>query len=211
MSYSFGSSDINQNSNNSGNSNNGSNQSSRLDNYVEASYLTENQPQQQQQQQQTYQQISGSYSASIQPSMYTNSHMIASAITPSSRTQSQMDIMPSSASLYSQQHSSYHEQQQQPSTTYLSSVEAAILRSAVPIDLQPSDADEVINAGGHRGIWLNKAEVENWRGTLPISAYAINEDAAPEIITKRTQQNLTYIQGEEYLEKLKKFGLKFQI
>ena len=55
MSYSFGSNDINQNSNNSnnsGNSNNGSNQSSRLDNYIEASYLTENSQQQAQPQQQ---------------------------------------------------------------------------------------------------------------------------------------------------------------
>ena len=78
-------------------------------------------------------------------------------------------------------------------STYLSSVEAAILRSSVPIDLLDSTAEE-ISVSGHRGIWLNKAEVANWRGLLPISQYTINEDSNPEIITKRTQQNLTYIQ-----------------
>ena len=168
MSYSYSSNEQNTNSANV------SNRGSRLDNYVEASYITDNGQQQ-------YNQISGSYSASLQPSIYANSNVIH-------------QDLPSSFS------STYNQQQQEPST-YLSAIEAAILRSTVPIDLQPSDADEIINVGGHRGIWLNKAEVENWRGSMPISAYAINEDATPEIITKRTQQNLTYIQGEEFCEK----------
>lgn len=34
----------------------------------------------------------------------------------------------------------------------------------------------------------------NWRGVLPINEYAINEDSTPEIITKRAEHTLTYIQ-----------------
>lgn len=74
---------------------------------------------------------------------------------------------------------------------YLSSVEAAILRSTVPIDVNETEEITVL---GQRGIWANKAEVNSWRGALPISEYKINEDNNPEIITKVTQQNLTYIQ-----------------
>jgi hypothetical protein len=171
MSYSYSSNELQQNTNSA----NVSNRGSRLENYVEASYVTDNGQQQ-------YNQISGSYSASLQPSIYANSNVI------------HQDLPSSFSSTYNQQQQQHH--QQEPST-YLSAIEAAILRSTVPIDLQPSDADEIINVGGHRGIWLNKNEVENWRGSMPISAYAINEDATPEIITKRTQQNLTYIQGEK--------------
>jgi hypothetical protein len=76
-------------------------------------------------------------------------------------------------------------------SAYLSPVEAAILRSTVPIDLAET---EEINVLGQRGIWANKQETVNWKGIIPISQYAINEDASPEIITKRTTQNLTYIQ-----------------
>jgi len=36
--------------------------------------------------------------------------------------------------------------------------------------------------------------VVNWRGVIPITEYIINEDANPEIITKRTEQQLVYIQ-----------------
>lgn len=74
---------------------------------------------------------------------------------------------------------------------YLSDVELAILKSAVPINLPESEEISVL---GHRGIWANKAEVVNWRGPRPISEYPINVDDAPEIITKRTQETLTYIQ-----------------
>ena len=34
----------------------------------------------------------------------------------------------------------------------------------------------------------------NWRGVLPINEYAINEDSTPDIITKRAEHTLTYIQ-----------------
>jgi hypothetical protein len=75
--------------------------------------------------------------------------------------------------------------------TYLSEVEAAILRSNVPINLNETDEITVL---GQRGIWANKAEVANWKGVVPISQYSINEDGSPQVITKRTEQRLTYVQ-----------------
>jgi len=77
----------------------------------------------------------------------------------------------------------------------LSDVEAAILRSSEPVNLNELDEIEVL---GQRGIWANKAEVLNWRGIIPISEYRINEDATPEIITKRSQQTIQYIQGKPF-------------
>lgn len=74
---------------------------------------------------------------------------------------------------------------------YLSDVELAILKSAVPINLPDTEEISVL---GHRGIWANKAEVVNWRGPRPISEYPINVDDAPEVFTKRTHETLTYIQ-----------------
>jgi hypothetical protein len=70
-------------------------------------------------------------------------------------------------------------------------MEAAILRSTVPIDINET---EEITVNGQRGIWANKSEVVNWRGVVPIEKYEINSDATPEIITKRTQQQLVYQQ-----------------
>lgn len=75
--------------------------------------------------------------------------------------------------------------------TYLSEVEAAILRSSVPIDVNETEEITVL---GQKGIWTNKSEVANWRGIIPITEYKINEDGSPEVITKRTDQKLTYIQ-----------------
>jgi hypothetical protein len=77
------------------------------------------------------------------------------------------------------------------SNGYLSDVEVAILRSAVPIQLNETEEITVL---GQRGLWANRDEVVNWRGPLPINEYTINEDANPEVITKRTQQRLEYIQ-----------------
>lgn len=81
--------------------------------------------------------------------------------------------------------------QQQQQVQVLSDMECAILRSKEPIDITEQDEIEVL---GQRGIWANKAEVINWRGLLPISQYLINEDSNPEVITKRSQQKISYIQ-----------------
>jgi hypothetical protein len=70
---------------------------------------------------------------------------------------------------------------------YLSEIEQAVLRSNVPLEIAESEEITVL---GQRGIWANRAEVVNWRGAVPIDQYVINEDAKPEIITKRTQQRI---------------------
>lgn len=73
----------------------------------------------------------------------------------------------------------------------LSAIEAAILRSSVPIEINET---EEITVNGQRGIWANKSEVVGWQGHIPISEYAINQDANPEVITKRSNQQLVYQQ-----------------
>jgi len=75
---------------------------------------------------------------------------------------------------------------------YSSQIEAAILAAqAAPININETEEITVL---GNRGIWANKAEVVNWKGVIPIEQYAINEDANPEVITKRVQQQLEYVQ-----------------
>lgn len=41
---------------------------------------------------------------------------------------------------------------------------------------------------------MNKEEVQNWRGEISIDKYLINEDANPEIITKRVDRSIEYVQ-----------------
>ena len=73
----------------------------------------------------------------------------------------------------------------------LSQIELAILRSLNPIEINES---EEITIHGQRGVWLNKAEINAWRGDLAISEYKIYEDSNPEIITKKVTQAVEYIQ-----------------
>ena len=75
---------------------------------------------------------------------------------------------------------------------YASQIEAAILAAqGAPININETEEITVL---GNRGIWANKAEVVNWKGVIPIEQYVINEDANPEVITKRVTQQLEYIQ-----------------
>lgn len=76
-------------------------------------------------------------------------------------------------------------------STVLSDIELKILRSENPIDFQ---ASEEITVLGERGVWINKHEVEAWRGDLDISEYKIHEDLNPQIITKRVKQEVEYVQ-----------------
>lgn len=73
----------------------------------------------------------------------------------------------------------------------LSQIEEHILRSLEPIDINETEEIEVL---GQRGIWANKSEIANWRGELPINEYLINHDPNPEVITKKSKQNVEYIQ-----------------
>ena len=72
----------------------------------------------------------------------------------------------------------------------LNEIEAAILRSKEPLEI---DECEEITVNGHSGILVNKCELDNWNGPLPLSHYPINQDDQPELITKRSSQHVEYI------------------
>jgi hypothetical protein len=81
------------------------------------------------------------------------------------------------------------------SSTFLSAIEQSILRSTQPIDVNETENLTVTFQGKQEsGIWANRQEVVNWRGVVPITEYVLNEDMNPEVITKRSEQQLTYIQ-----------------
>jgi Ca2+-binding EF-hand superfamily protein len=68
-----------------------------------------------------------------------------------------------------------------------SEVEYKIINSANQIDF---DDSESLTVHGNTGIWLNKNEIWNWKGDIPITEYSINEDSNPEIIRKQTDQKI---------------------
>ena len=74
---------------------------------------------------------------------------------------------------------------------YISNIEAAILKSSFPLE---TDETEEISVDGQRGLWINKFESTHWKGLMPIDEYPINQDTNPEIINKRSVQNLEYVQ-----------------
>ena len=73
---------------------------------------------------------------------------------------------------------------------FVSEIEQQILRGQAPVQLNEF---EEITVNGERGLWTNKVESANWRGQIPIEQYPINQDTNPEIITKRTAQNVEVI------------------
>jgi hypothetical protein len=77
------------------------------------------------------------------------------------------------------------------SSEFLSQIEQAILRAANPIEVSDSEEVTVI---GQRGVWLNKAEVNSWRGDMAITEYRIHEDKNPQVIQKRYEQVFEYVQ-----------------
>ncbi len=74
---------------------------------------------------------------------------------------------------------------------WLSQIEQTILRSANPVEISETEELTVL---GQRGLWINRAEVNAWRGDIAISEYRIHEDRNPQIITKRVEQVLEYVQ-----------------
>lgn len=54
--------------------------------------------------------------------------------------------------------------------------------------------NDVITINGETGVWINKADAINWQGPIPLSEYTINEDSNPEIIRKKSEQELVYNQ-----------------
>lgn len=73
-----------------------------------------------------------------------------------------------------------------PPTNQSCSIEQAILSSEEePISI---DTTETITANGETGLWLNKAEEENFKGPIPLKSYPINTDSAPLVINKKSKQ-----------------------
>ena len=75
---------------------------------------------------------------------------------------------------------------------HLSQIEEKLLKSCEPIPFEHnSDEIEVL---GQRGMWLNKHESTSWVGEKPLCEYEINQDATPEVITKKPMHTIEYIQ-----------------
>lgn len=70
-------------------------------------------------------------------------------------------------------------------------MEREVVKSLAPLQV---NEDEEVSALGQRGIWLNKSEVQNWRGPIPISDYKLNEDSTPDLVTKTIHQPVEYTQ-----------------
>ena len=94
---------------------------------------------------------------------------------------------PSAAIVYS----SNHIGGANTSISVLSDIEQAILRSTNPIEINETE-DIMIN--GQKGILINKDEIKKWKGDIPLENYSINMDENPDIITKRSQHRIQYIQ-----------------
>lgn len=75
--------------------------------------------------------------------------------------------------------------------SHLSNIEALILRSNEPISL---NQETEIDFNGERYVWLNRNEEINWKGEISLSKYELNKDPNPEIITKKSNQTIEYIQ-----------------
>ena len=69
--------------------------------------------------------------------------------------------------------------------------ESVLRTSTVPITTHET---EEATALGHRGILLNRNEILNWNGPVPIQQYRINEDCHPELIIKPSCQPIEYNQ-----------------
>ena len=78
------------------------------------------------------------------------------------------------------------------SKSQIGSIEQSILHARNPLDF--NNENESLTVQGNTGIWLNKSEILNWKGEVPITEYQINEDATPEIIRKQTEQRIVYEQ-----------------
>ena len=80
----------------------------------------------------------------------------------------------------------------------MSALEQVIMKSSEPM---PIDDPQEIEVYGQKGIWANRCEEANWRGSVPLKHYPINQDPNPNILSKKSQQELVYTQelGIRYL------------
>lgn len=68
----------------------------------------------------------------------------------------------------------------------------SVLTSNAPLEV--TTETETVTVQGETGVLVNRQDIVNWSGPLPISEYPINEDPNPEVIRKSTAQQLNYIQ-----------------
>ena len=74
-------------------------------------------------------------------------------------------------------------------SVFASQVEAAILASSNPLEF---NASKTMTAAGQTGVWLNENEALAFGGNL--AQYVFVEDSNPQIVTKKVQQQLEYVQ-----------------
>ena len=58
----------------------------------------------------------------------------------------------------------------------------------------PFDQTDQFESGDVRGILLNKAEIVNWQGEQPLDQYSLNNDASPQVISKKPTNKMHYKQ-----------------
>jgi hypothetical protein len=75
-----------------------------------------------------------------------------------------------------------HQQQQQQHGAYRSQIAEQVINAQQPVNIQ---ATEQFSHGNYRGLYLNKQEVDAFRGPMPIEQYKINDDPNPEVVKKR--------------------------
>lgn len=75
----------------------------------------------------------------------------------------------------------------------LSDFELLLLRSKDPLEVDEKTL-QILTVGQDTGFWLNKKQVDSWRGDIDIAAYAINVDSNPEIVRKSHAKKLEYVQ-----------------
>lgn len=82
---------------------------------------------------------------------------------------------------------------------YVSQWEESIRTANAPL---PTLETDIIEINGIKGIWLNKAEVENWKGEIPLSEYQINNDKTPEVVKLKPKFCVDQVQelGVKYLK-----------
>jgi len=80
-----------------------------------------------------------------------------------------------------------------------SKLESVVINSKKPV--KTGTRLPVIEVNGVKGYWINKDEVENWGGKVPVDQYQINYDRNPKIIKKKITEKINHSQliGVNYL------------
>ena len=72
-----------------------------------------------------------------------------------------------------------------------SRIEDLVLNASEPFEI---DTKSEIDVLGERGILMNKCEIANWQGDIPLAEYRIQVDENPEVINKKSKQVVQYVQ-----------------